>query len=475
MSQFTFYWHDYETFGIHPAKDRPAQFAGVRTDDQLQPVGDPLVLYCKPAVDVLPTPGACLITGITPQIALSRGVTESEFISRINQQLSTPGTCGAGFNSIRFDDEVTRYTLYRNFLDPYAREWQHECSRWDIIDLARMTFALRPAGINWPRSAQGDPSFKLENLAAANDIGHESAHDALSDVYATIGFANLLRSAQPKLYNWLLTLRSKHQVAQHIDVRSGKPLVHTSRMYPSSNGCTSLVMPLTYETRNKSSVLVYDLRHDPEEFLELDRDDLVLRLFTASEELPEGASRLPVKSLKINHCPAIAPVNSLGEKDADRINLDLDLCARHREQIMASQDFSRRVEQAFSCRHFDEDQDVDRALYSGFFNDFDKRLIQQVRKMRPEDLATTEFTFNDSRLPELLFRYRARNWPDTLDAEEMKRWHEHCMRQYQNTEYGLDGYLERIAALRKANSGATQAESVLDDLEHWADELLVIT
>ncbi len=448
------------------------QFAGIRTDDQLQAAGDPLVVYCKPVPDVLPTPDACLVTGITPQIALERGIVEAEFIAKIHEQLAQPGTCGAGFNSIRFDDEVTRYTLYRNFLDPYAREYQYDCSRWDIIDLTRMTFALRPDGIEWPCNETGVPSFKLENLAAANDVSHDSAHDALSDVYATIEFAKLLRSAQPKLFDWLFMLRNKHKVAQQIDVRTAKPILHTTRMYPSSDGCTSLVMPLIYESRNKSSVLVYDLRHDPEEFLELDSETLYHRLFTPVKELSETETRLPVKSLKINHCPAIAPLNTIDERGAERINLDLDRCAYHREKILTATTFAERVERAFSSREFETALDVDRALYSGFFNDHDKRLIQRVHKSSPAEIATAEFSFDDSRLPELLFRYRARNWPESLNSEEAERWKTHCSTRLHDPDNGLEPYFKRIAKLREKHHDQKRVAGILNDLESWADSLV---
>ena len=472
MSSLTFFWHDYETFGVNPAKDRPAQFAGIRTDDRLNPVEDPIVLYCQPATDALPSPDACLITGITPQVAKSKGIIEAEFISLINQEMSQPNTCSAGYNSIRFDDEVTRYTLYRNFFDPYAREWQNDCSRWDIIDLARMTYALRPEGVTWPQSENGHPSFKLEDLTKANDISHGSAHDALSDVRATIELAKRLRTAQPRLFDWLFELRNKHRVAGQIDVRAGKPIIHTTRMYPSVNGCTSLVLPLAYETGNKSSVLVYDLRFDPGEFLELSQDELVQRLFTANDELPKEVSRLPVKSLKINRCPAIAPLKSLNPDGASRINLDLDSCAINREKIVSNPDFAKRIERAFSARKYPSDSDVDTALYSGFFNDADKRLMNQVRSASPEQLANSTYSFSDIRLPELLFRYRARNWPGSLNGEETARWARHCSERYHAADEGLESYFARISVLCAEHAGDEQKTAILDNLEQWADGLL---
>ena len=249
----TLYWHDYETFGIDPSRDSPSQFAGVRTDENLNIIGEPLTLFCQPPIDRLPFPQACLITGITPQHALEEGVPEREFIEKIHRELSLPGTCGVGYNSIRFDDEVTRYCLYRNFYDPYEREWKQGNSRWDIIDMVRLTRALRPEGIEWPSYEDGSPCFKLERLTAANGITHESAHDALSDVFATIAMAKLVMTAQPKLYRYVYEHRLKHKVAELIDLTHQKPFLHVSGKLPRENGYTALMMPLARHPTNKNS------------------------------------------------------------------------------------------------------------------------------------------------------------------------------------------------------------------------------
>lgn len=473
MAKPTFYWHDYETSGVNPAWDRPLQFAGLRSDFALNPVGDPLVIYCQPARDVLPTPEASLITGITPQKAAKEGLIEAEFIRRIHHELSTPGTCGVGYNSIRFDDEVTRYTLYRNFYDPYAREYKNDCSRWDIIDLARMTCALRPEGIDWPTDAEGKPSFRLEKLTTANGISHEAAHDALSDVHATRDFAALLKQAQPKLFDWLLDLRSKHRVSELIDIHEAKPVVHTTRMYPSTQYCTSLVVPLVFEARNKSSVIVYDLRVDPTEFLELDSQQLKQRLFTPRDEIPEGQNRLPVKSIKINRSPALAPVSALAEKQAERIGIDLQACADNRLRLLAAEGFADRIGTIFNERQFEPSGDVDSALYDGFISGNDRKLADAVLRSTPEELAHHTFRFDDARLPELLFRYRARNWPETLSETERGQWTEHCVARFEDPVTGLENYFETIAALREQHHESPESMGILDQLEKWGDGLFV--
>ncbi|QOJ22406.1 MAG: exodeoxyribonuclease I [Gammaproteobacteria bacterium] len=471
---FTFYWHDYETFGADPRRDRPAQFAGVRTDEALNEISEPLVIYCKPTRDYLPHPEACLLTGITPQLADARGLREAEFIARIHAELAQPATCGVGYNSLRFDDEVTRFTLYRNFYDPYAREWQQGNSRWDIIDLVRMTYALRPGGIHWPQHDDGQPSFKLEDLVAANGILHESAHDALSDVRATIALARLLRAQQPRLYDWLLQLRDKRKAASQLDLVNRQPVVHTTRMYPAKTGCTSLVMPLIAEPGNNNSVLVYDLRYDPNMFLPLSTDDLSQLLFTRNDDLPEGMQRLPVKSVKINKCPALAPRNTLDQEAAERIALDKNRCYRHWQTLCNHSDFFQRVATAYTSQSFEPSGDVDVALYDGFFDNADAASLAQIRRATPQQLASARFDFHDWRLPELLFRYRARNWPETLTPVERERWEQIRLQRLTQGSGGGSITLNELAAkitLLRETKTDENARQVLNALEAWGMEL----
>lgn len=471
----TLYWYDYETFGSDPRCDRPAQFAGLRTDEALNEMGDPLVIYCKPAKDILPHPEACLLTGITPQMANIFGLPEPEFIAKIHKELAQAGTCSAGYNTLRFDDEVTRFTLYRNFYEPYAREWQQGNSRWDLIDLVRMIYALRPEGIIWPRHDDGRPSFRLEDLTAANGIDHDFAHNALSDAKATIKLARLLRDRQSRLYNWLFQLRNKHKAASLLDLVNHTPVVHTSRMYPSEIGCTTLVMPMIQEQRNGNSILVYDLRHDPAPFMEMGIEELTQRLFTPQAALAENVPRLPVKSVKINKCPALAPQNVLNQSAASRINLNIDICNQHWQWLSHHTEFMQRIAQAYSHTQFEVSPDVDLALYDNFFSESDRLLMTAVRNASPSQLAHNRFDFQDRRLPELLFRYRARNWPDTLSKNELQRWKAICRQHLTEKNYGnsitLAEFVEKITHLRKTNAENVHILQILDSVEAWSREL----
>lgn len=468
----TLYWHDYETGGTDPRYDRPLQFAGLRTDEDLNIVGEPLMIYCQPAGDYLPHPQAALITGITPQLAAEKGLPEAEFIKQIHDQLAQPGTCGVGYNSLRFDDEFTRFTLFRNFYDAYAREWQNGNSRWDIIDMVRLTRALRPEGINWPDREDGLPSFRLEALTAANDIAHVGAHDALADVKATIDMARLIKTKQPKLYDHVYQLRRKQQVSPLLNLRDHTPVLHVSRMYPSQYCNTALVMPIARDPRNQNGIVVYDLRYSPEALLNEDAETLRQWLFTPSADLPEGVQRPALKTVHINKCPVVVPAATLDDAAAERLQIDRDLHHQHFQLCLQNAEkLAKKIHDIFNAPTDFPLDDVDGSLYGGgFFDTADKQKMQQIQQSDPISLANFDQPFNDSRLGELLFRYRARNWPESLGEEDQKDWLQFCKQRLQQTDSPWLTFERFFAALAESREQTLtpQQQQVLADLEQFA-------
>ena len=474
MAATTFFWHDYETTGADPRRDRPAQFAGIRTNLDLQVIGDPVMLYCKPAPDVLPHPEACLITGITPQLAEREGRIEAEFAAIVHDELAAPGTCGVGYNSLRFDDEFTRHLLYRNFHDPYEREWKAGNSRWDLIDLARMCYALRPQGIEWPLHDDGTPSFRLEHLAAANRLKQDRAHDALSDVEALIGLARLIRTQQPRLFDFHFELRRKQRAFQLLDVAHRTPVVHVSSRYPASRGCLAIVVPLAIHPQQANGVIVYDLDVDPTALLELDADEIADRVFVARADLPEDVERIPLKLVHANRSPALAPLSVLKDIDHARIGLDLERALRHLDMLNNADGLAAKMQAVFAAQASREPSaDPELALYSGFLPDADKNRLREVRRTPSELLGSPSLGFTDPRYAELLFRYRARNWPHSLSHEETARWQAFRQRRLTTetapTTLTLDQYFALIAQ-KRAEVDPTKLP-LLDALEDWGREL----
>lgn len=476
MDSHTFLWHDYETFGANPRRDRPAQFAAIRTDAELHEIGEPIMQYCQPAPDFLPDPEACLITGITPQHCLAHGVPEYQFAATIEAALALPGTIGVGYNTIRFDDEVTRFLFWRSLIDPYAREWQNDCGRWDLLDVVRTAYALRPEGIQWPTRAEGGASFKLTDLTAANGLVHAAAHDALSDVRATIALARLLRAAQPRLFDYCLGLHKKDRVAMELglptSLRNARPFWHVSGMFPVERGCLALMWPLAMHPQNKNELIAWDLAHDPSELATLKAEDIRRRLFTRSADLPEGMVRLPVKSIHLNKSPMVGcNLKVLTPAVTERWGLDLEAQLRHAALARDLPDMSG-IWPAVFARPQEAAPDVDEDLYGGFIGNGDRRRLGELRAMLPAQLAHTHPAFDDPRLPELLFRYRARNFPDSLTGKEAARWEaQRAERLYD----GADGSrtVEQLfdAIDRLSESADERGEAILGALYDYVESI----
>lgn len=471
----TIYWHDYETFGANPATDRPSQFAGIRTNMDLELVGDPLMIYCQPIPDLLPAPDACLITRITPQKASKEGVPEPEFISKIQAEFIQPQTCVAGYNSLRFDDEVTRYTLYRNFYDPYAREWQNGNSRWDIIDMVRLVYALRPDSLNWPEREPGVPSFKLELLSQANGLQHESAHDALSDVIATIELAKLIRKREPKLYEFCWGLRNKAAVSSKIDAGRHKPLLHISSKIPASRGCATIVMPLVAHPINKNAIICADLCADPSPLFEMDGETIKQRLYTPHSELPEDEQRIPLKAIHINRCPVVLPLQMLDEENAKRLHIDMAEAEKNWQKLLAEPSVAGKAEFAFKSE-FEGEEDADSALYQGFLSNQDRHLADELTKASPDLLADRNFVFSDWRMNELLQRYKARHFPESLNEQERLAWNEQVRERFfkpvekYSGESELEHYRNDLQDRLKQDLPEGQ-KVILIELLDWSEEL----
>jgi len=471
----SFFWYDLETFGQDPRRTRIAQFAGIRTDEDLNPIGEPLVLHCKPADDLLPSPEATLITGITPQHAQRVGISEAELIGHVLDEFAVPQTCVVGYNSLRFDDEFIRYTLYRNFHDPYEREWRGGNSRWDLIDLFRLTHALRPEGLVWPTREDGTPTFKLTSLSAANGVGHEHAHDALSDVQALMDLARKLKHAQPRLFDYYLGLRDKRRAGALLDVVQMTPVLHVSGRYSAAHGNAALVAPICRHPQIDSRVIVFDLDADPEALLTLDPDAIADRLYTPTKDLPEGTSRIPLKEIHLNRCPALIALDHLRLDELSRLRIDRDLALRRAGALRIADGLAAKVRQVYARPRDGRIADPDAALYDGFVPDHDRKLFPRIRSAAPAALPAFAAQFEDPRLQELVFRYQARNWPESLDAAQQTRWNAYRHTRLDSdiglSEYSFETYADSIAKLRAKHPEDGRAQALLDALEDWGNTI----
>ena len=466
MDNPSFLWHDYETFGANPRIDRPCQFAAVRTDAALNPIEEPIVWYCQPSIDTLPHPMACWITGITPQHAKAQGMPEHRFAKAIFDAMRKPGTCTVGYNNFRFDDEVSRHLFWRNFIDPYQREYANGNTRFDLINLMRLARALRPDGLNWADYEDGQPSFKLEDLAKANGLDATNAHDALVDVENTLALAQRVMTHQPKLWAWALELRQKTRVDALLS--QGQPLVFATAYFAQRPGSVAVVWPLGRHPTIKNQWWVWDLSCDPQALLmpngpPIDSDDL-------------AALPLPISTVKINACPMLAPLGVVDAETQQRLKMDLDAIERHHRWWLDHPDQVRGLlgHLGEQLTPFDAPTDPEVGLYSGFVPRQDQALTQRIATMEPSELTSLDSPFSDSRLNTLLFRYRARHWPDTLTDSERADWQKDCHERLVEGREGLgptlDEYHIELAQLAEEHPEASELLAALRD---WPETLPV--
>lgn len=465
----SYFFYDLETSGLNPRSDRIMQFAGIRTDENLKQIGESYNLLVKLNDDTLPSPEALMVTGISPQATLSDGYTEAQFAKILYEEIFTPETIAIGFNNIRFDDEFIRYLFWRNFHDAYEWSWKDDRSRWDLLDAVRMTRALRPDGINWPTDAEGKATNRLELLTKENGLAHEKAHDALSDVEALIAVTGLIRDKQPQLFNYLFSMRDKKMVKKLINLDNREPFVYTSGRYNAEYNKTTVAFPLT--SSKNGNVVVYDLRYDPTPFFDKSQKELEDIFYASWEERQKkDYTPLPVKDLKYNQVPAVAPVSVLGkEKGWEKIGLTLSEIEKHKKILLSRPDFSEKIRTLFeNSPAFKKNINPEAQLYDSFLPDKDRSLLYMIQNANANKLADLQPNFIDERLPELLLHYKARNYPTSLSEEESIKWEEwratHINSQLPNF----------IKSMQKLSSGNLPEDKsfMLEELKLWAESII---
>ncbi len=469
MSKSSFFFYDLETSGLSPSLQRIMQFAGQRTDSDLNPIGEPLNVLVKLTEDILPDPEAVMITKTTPQMTLADGISEPELIKLLTNEVFTPDTIIVGFNNIRFDDEFLRFTCWRNFYDPYEWSYKDNRSRWDILDVVRMTRALRPKGIQWPLDTSGQPTNRLEELSKANGLDHTKAHDALSDVTATIKVARLIKQTQPKLFAYLLDMRLKSKVAELINLKNPVPFVYSSGRYGRTKNFTTVGFPVTSASRD-GGLAVYDLSVDPEPFFSLTSAQLREKLFASRpEKLKKDFVSLPVKELFYNKVPAVAPITVMDDASWQRLGLDKDAVMRHVGAIKAHPAFAKNLAEAYAQKPaYALADDVESRLYDGFISDSDKPRMAIVRAADQKTLADFKPDFADDRFNELYLRYKARHYPKLLKEDERQTWDD-----YRKAKFTLAApqFMARLQKIVEADPGSETTQFLATELRLWVETI----
>jgi len=464
----TFFFYDLETSGLSARDDRVMQFAGQRTSLDLEPIGEPYNILVALNDDTLPSPDALMVTGITPQQTVAEGYTEAQFAKLLDEEIFTADTIAVGFNSIRFDDEFVRHLFWRTFFDPYAWTWKDGRSRWDLLDVVRMTRALRPEGIEWP-VVDGKATNRLELITKLNGIDHFKAHDALSDVEALIAVTGLIKEKQPQLYQYLLNMRDKNEIKKLVNLEDKQPFVYVSGRYAAEFNKATVAFPLT--SGRNGNVIVYDLRHDPTPFLHLDSKALEKIFYTKWEDRQKDDYKaIPVKELQYNRAPAVAPLGVLAQENGwEKLGINADTVAKHKTLLLSNPSFAENIRSIIEKRpEFQKSPDPEAQLYDGFLASNDVIGVEKVRTATEQGLADLHPDFNDARLPGLLLHYKARNFPRTLAEDEVVAWDQW---RADRLSRQLPEFVTRLHQLA-AKTEDDNKQFILQELQLWAESII---
>lgn len=464
----SFFFYDLETSGLSARHDRVMQFAGVRTDMDFNRIGESYNMLVALNDDTIPSPEALMVTGISPQKTVDEGYTEAQFAKLLVEDVFVGDTIAVGFNNVRFDDEFIRHLFWRNFYDPYEWTYKDGRSRWDLLDVVRMTRALRPEGITWPFDSKGRPTNRLELITKANGISHQHAHDALADVDALIDVAKLIKDKQPQLFDYLFTIRDKRAVQAFVNLDDIKPVVYASGQYESEWNKVTVVLPIA--PAPNANILVYDLRYDPSQMVELGEEELAAKVFASWEDRQrDDFVKLPVKILQYNRCPAVAPLGVLSQGEGwKKVGLDEVTVMSHAQTLIQHPEFSERLRSVFEKkRDYISSNDPESQLYDGFLNDRDRLRVETVRNASERELVDFHPEFTDERLAPLLLHYKARNFPKTLAKDEVEEWE-------QWREARLARQLpSAMKSLQQASATADDNKRfILQELQLWIESIM---
>ena len=476
----TFFFYDLETSGFSPQNDRIMQFAGQRTDENLNRIGEPVNILIRLNDDVLPSPSALMVTKISPQKTVEEGYTEAEFAKMLVEEYFTPDTVIVGYNNVRFDDVHIQHLLWRNFYPPYDWQWKDGRSRWDLLDVVRMIRALRPEGINWPfvvNEGTGEKfaANKLELLTKENGILHENAHDAMSDVDGLIDVARLLKEKQPQIFDYLFKIRSKNEVQKLVNLENPKPFVYTSGRFKVKFEKTTVAFPIA--PAKNQNVIVWDLRFSPEKFIDWSEDQ-ILENITADFETRSSDDFEPIaaKILQYNKCPAVAPMGVLTEENRQRLKIDLAEIQKNLDVLRKNPHFAENLRSAFERRSevFQDKSSAEKPapearLFEGFVSKSDDIKIEAVRNSTDRELADFHPDFADERLTDLLLHYKARNFPKSLSSQEKELWEEYRVENLQKMMPNFMKEFQEIANNQNLNS---QEEYILEEIKLWLENIL---
>jgi exodeoxyribonuclease-1 len=446
----SYVFYDTETTGLNPAFDQILQFAAIRTDSDLNEI-DRFEIRSRLLPYVVPSPVALKVTGVSvAQLTDPNLPSYYEMTRAVRAKLlEWSPAIFIGHNSIAFDEKFLRQALYQSLHDPYLTN-SNQNQRSDSLRIIQATHLYADGIFSYPTGANGQPSFKLDQLAPANGFAHKNAHDAMADVEATIYLCHLAMERAPHIWSSFMRFAQKAAVRDHVF----DELIFSYSDFIYGRPYSWIVTAFGTHPERPNEIFLFDLDHDPDELAALTNEGLAEHL----NFLPR-----PVKKMRCNASPVIfdaddaphiAAAKSLSrdvlEARAARIRDDARLIERLTSAMIAS-------ETEYPKSPFVEEQ-----IYDGFYGAADKGRMEEFHSAPWEGRPQILGAFEDPRVKCLAQRILFTERPDLLSAARVAEIKSGIARRVlDNPENGpwltiSQALEETIAALAKMGGDETK-------------------
>jgi len=403
----TFIFYDTETTGLSAGFDQILQFAAIITDDDLNPVEE-VNLRCRLLPHVIASPGALAITGVRPADIAGANLSHYEMIRDIRALVERHApVVMVGYNSISYDENMLRQAFYQT-LNPIYLTNTGGNTRMDVLNLAHAASEYAPGLLSIPTNARGRSVFKLDQLAPANGLMHEDAHEAMSDTQATLDLARMIRNGAPEVWEALYAARSKPSALAFMERE--EVFCATNMRFGQSS---ILATRIGANPENPSEVAVFDLTHDPAHYLDIARGDMPSLLRTTPR---------PIRTVKANQQPILVPYGLSNDHVAGN-DLPEDLLRERAAQVRAHPNFEEKVVHAVANRYppWEQSPHVEARIYEGFPSRADENLMVDFHRRPWEERIAIVDQFQDERLRALGERLVWAERPDVLSEEASQR------------------------------------------------------
>ncbi|VFP83850.1 exodeoxyribonuclease I [Buchnera aphidicola] len=463
----SFIFYDYETFGLNISLDKVAQFCSIETDNDFKFIRKKTILFCYPPIDYLPDPNSILITKILPQYTQQYGLNEYCFTKKIYDIFSQKNSCIIGYNNINFDNLITRNIFYRNLLDPYEWSWKNGNFSWDVLNIVRAFYIFYPKTMLWYRKINGTVSFKLSDITSINNIIHINAHDAYSDVMATFLIVQFLYKKNKKFFLFLYKISHKKFILNFISQNYNKPFFYLSSFFGSKNNNFGCIMILGMHPKFNNNLIIINLSINFKKIFHLYsycvRDKLKIhQLFDCG-----------IQVVCINKSPLFFSYNSLSKQDCKRLNINYSRCQKNFFLLKNNTLLKNWILSFFLKSEKNEvDDNVDLMLYKNFFNSSDKMLFSFIHSHVPLQWINWYPEFIDTRIKEIFFRLKARNFIKLLNFNEIKRWQLYCKHKINSTY--IKKYIRKIRFLQLKHRLDKKNFFLLEQLIIYVNQIIYI-